>query len=74
MSVSVRRGIDHRPVDAADPFAIETAAAWFDYHDTTKGQSSERYAEIEPWAWTKLQQRLRAIRARRRAAQKREAV
>ena len=24
-----------------------------------------RYAEIEPWAWARLAQRLRAIRARR---------
>jgi hypothetical protein len=24
-----------------------------------------RYAELEPWAWARLSQRLRAVRARR---------
>ena len=46
-------------------FAIEEADAWFEYCDSTKGMSAGRYAEIEPWAWARLQQRLRAIRARR---------
>ena len=44
---------------------IEEADAWFEYADATKGQAGGRYAEIEPWAWARLQQRLRAVRARR---------
>jgi hypothetical protein len=44
---------------------IEEADAWFEYCDTTKDQDGSRYAEIEPWAWARLQQRLRAIGARR---------
>jgi hypothetical protein len=44
---------------------IEEADAWFEYADATKGQRGGRYAEIEPWAWARLQQRLRAVRARR---------
>ena len=44
---------------------IEEADAWFEYADATKTQQGTRYAEIEPWAWSRLQQRLRAVRARR---------
>jgi hypothetical protein len=44
---------------------IEEADAWFEYADATKDQTGSRYAEIEPWAWARLQQRLRAVRARR---------
>ena len=44
---------------------IEEADAWFEYADATKGLGEARYAEIEPWAWARLQQRLRAVRARR---------
>jgi hypothetical protein len=51
--------------EAHELLQIEEADAWFEYADTTKGQHGGRYAEIEPWAWARLQQRLRAIRARR---------
>ena len=44
---------------------IEEADAWFEYADATKDQNATRYAEIEPWAWARLQQRLRIVRARR---------
>ena len=44
---------------------IEEADAWFEYLEATRGQSVVRYAELEPWAWARLNQRLRAIRARR---------
>ena len=44
---------------------IEEADAWFEYADATKDQSATRYAEIEPWAWARLQQRLRGVRQRR---------
>jgi hypothetical protein len=44
---------------------IEEADAWFEYADATKDQRESRYAEIEPWAWARLQQRLRIVRSRR---------
>jgi hypothetical protein len=44
---------------------IEEADAWFEYADATRGVTGERYAEIEPWAWSRLQQRLRALALRR---------
>ncbi|HEV2713039.1 MAG TPA: hypothetical protein VGU26_08080 [Gaiellaceae bacterium] len=44
---------------------IEEADAWFEYLAATRGQSPGRYLEVEPWAWARLSQRLRAIRARR---------
>src|SRR5256886_16748619 len=51
--------------EAHELLLIEEADAWFEYADATKGQLATRYAEIEPWAWARLQNRLRAIRARR---------
>lgn len=51
--------------EAHELLQIEEADAWFEYHEATRGQSASRYAEIEPWAWARLQQRLRAIGARR---------
>ena len=51
--------------EAHELLLIEEADAWFEYHEATRAQSGPRYAEIEPWAWARLQQRLRAIRARR---------
>ena len=44
---------------------IEEADAWFEYADATKTEAGSRYAEIEPWAWARLQQRLRLVRTRR---------
>ena len=51
--------------EAHELLLIEEADAWFEYQETTRGQNGPRYAEIEPWAWARLQQRLRAIKARR---------
>ena len=51
--------------EAYELLLIEEADAWFEYVDATKGQVATRYAEIEPWAWARLQNRLRAIAARR---------
>ena len=51
--------------EALELLLIEEADAWFEYADATKGQLRSRYGEIEPWAWARLQQRLRAVRARR---------
>jgi hypothetical protein len=44
---------------------IEEADAWFEYLEATRGQSAGRYRELEPWAWARLMQRMRAIKARR---------
>jgi hypothetical protein len=44
---------------------MEEADAWFEYLESVRGQSAVRYLEVEPWAWARLAQRLRAIRARR---------
>lgn len=51
--------------EAFELLLIEEADAWFEYHEATHGQNGSRYAEIEPWAWARLQQRLRTIKARR---------
>ena len=51
--------------EAHEILLIEEADAWFEYLEATRGQTVTRYAEIEPWAWVRLSQRLRAIRARR---------
>jgi hypothetical protein len=51
--------------EAFELLLIEEADAWFEYLDSTRGQSATRYVEVEPWAWSRLSQRLRAIRARR---------
>jgi hypothetical protein len=53
------------PREAEELLQIEEADAWFEYLEATRGQSPARYAEVEPWAWSRLAQRLRAIRARR---------
>ncbi len=50
---------------AAELLQIEEADAWFEYLEATRGQSEVRYREIEPWAWARLRQRLRAVRTRR---------
>ena len=51
--------------EAHELLLIEEADAWFEYADATKDQNGARYAEIEPWAWARLQQRLRIVRTRR---------
>ncbi|HET6945310.1 MAG TPA: hypothetical protein VFI01_08175 [Gaiellaceae bacterium] len=51
--------------EAEELLLIEEADAWFEYLEATRGQSSARYREIEPWAWARLMQRMRAIKARR---------
>jgi hypothetical protein len=50
---------------AEEVLLIEEADAWFEYLDATRGQNDARYREVEPWAWARLSQRLRAIGARR---------
>ena len=51
--------------EAEELLLIEEADAWFEYLEATRSQSETRYREIEPWAWARLTQRLRAIKARR---------
>ena len=51
--------------DSEKLLLIEEADAWFEYLEATRAQTEVRYQEIEPWAWSRLRQRLRAIRARR---------
>jgi hypothetical protein len=51
--------------EAEELLMIEEADAWFEYLEATHGQQEPRYKEIEPWAWARLTQRLRAIKARR---------
>ena len=50
---------------AEELLQIEEADAWFEYLEATRGQTENRYGEVEPWAWARLNQRLRAIRTRR---------
>jgi len=51
--------------EAHELLLIEEADAWFEYLEVTRAQSAIRYREVEPWAWARLTQRLRAIKARR---------
>lgn len=56
---------------AEELLQLEEADAWFEYLESTRGQTQTRYAEVEPWAWARLRQRLRAVerkRAKRRPA------
>ena len=52
--------------EAEELLLIEEADAWFEYGEAIRGQTEARYLEIEPWAWARLQQRLRAIKAQAR--------
>ena len=51
--------------EAHELLLMEEADAWFEYLEAIRGQSAVRYLEVEPWAWARLSQRLRAIRTRR---------
>ena len=51
--------------EAEELLQIEEADAWFEYLEATRNQTAVRYGELEPWAWARLNQRLRAIKARR---------
>ena len=50
---------------AEELLQLEEADAWFEYLESTRSQGESRYSELEPWAWARLTQRLRAVRARR---------
>jgi hypothetical protein len=65
-AMSDREEATMHPADEAyELLLIEEADAWFEYLESTRNQSEVRYGEVEPWAWARLSQRLRAIRARR---------
>ncbi len=51
--------------EAHELLLIEEADAWFEYLEATRNQTAVRYTEVEPWAWARLNQRLRAIRTKR---------
>ena len=51
--------------EAEELLLIEEADAWFEYLEATRAQSALRYRELEPWAWARLNQRLRAVRTKR---------
>jgi hypothetical protein len=58
------KGQDLHP--AEEELAIEEAYAWFEYLETTRAEaSSNRYHEVEPWAWARLSQRLKAVKRKR---------
>jgi hypothetical protein len=58
------KGQDLHP--AEEELAIEEADAWFEYLETTRAEaSSNRYHEVEPWAWARLSQRLKAVKRKR---------
>ena len=39
---------------AEELLQIEEADAWFEYLEATRGQTENRYGEVEPWAWARL--------------------
>ena len=51
--------------DAYELLLIEEADAWFEYLEAVREKPETRYAELEPWAWARLMQRLRLVRRRR---------
>jgi predicted phosphatase len=51
--------------EAYELLQMEEADAWFEYLEATRAQSDFRYKEVEPWAWARLSQRLRAIKTKR---------
>lgn len=55
--------------DTREALAIEEADAWFEYLEATQAEiDTGRYDEVEPWAWARLHQRLRAVERKRAGA------
>jgi hypothetical protein len=49
-----------------EALAIEEADAWFEYLEVTRAQTpAGRYGEVEPWAWARLNQRLKIVERKR---------
>jgi hypothetical protein len=52
--------------DVQEALLIEEADAWFEYLEATQAEvATGRYDEVEPWAWARLNQRLRAVEGKR---------
>jgi hypothetical protein len=52
--------------DVQEALLIEEADAWFEYLEATQAEvGTGRYDEVEPWAWIRLKQRLRAVERKR---------
>ena len=52
--------------DVKEALLIEEADAWFEYLEATQAEvATGRYDEVEPWAWARLNQRLRAVEGKR---------
>jgi hypothetical protein len=52
--------------EVQEALAIEEADAWFEYLEATRTEGrAGRYNEVEPWAWSRLVQRLRLVAAER---------
>jgi hypothetical protein len=52
--------------DVREELLIEEADAWFEYLEATQAEiGTGRYDEVEPWAWARLNQRLRAVEGKR---------
>ena len=53
-------------VETHEALLIEEADAWFEYLEATQAEAATgRYDEVEPWAWARLNQRLRAVERKR---------
>ncbi|MGH2996338.1 MAG: hypothetical protein ACRDON_12325 [Gaiellaceae bacterium] len=49
-----------------EALALEEADAWFEYLESIRAEDTTgRYEEVEPWAWARLKQRLRAVERKR---------
>jgi len=56
---------DDEAPDLREALALEEADAWFEYLDATRAPGDARYEDVEPWAWARLRQRLRAVTQKR---------
>ncbi len=55
--------------EAHEALAIEEADAWFEYLEAVRAHAhTNRYDEVEPWAWARLTQRLRTVEGERSRA------
>jgi hypothetical protein len=65
---SSRREAEHQ----AEMLTIQEHDAWFEYLDSCvkarDRRSGPQYEDIEPWAWSRLQQRLKDVKKRRKNA------
>jgi len=51
--------------DVRELLEIEEADAWFEYLRSTREAPASCYANVERWAWARLNGRLRSIKVRR---------